>query len=201
MLPALALAFYLVGCNSTSSSSSNRYPVAHESVPHKLIKGRIVEARDVVIDGTASNMGMVVGAGIGTAIGAIAVPRKSVVTVSPSADGQSAIVRGSDNHAESTAAMAVGGALGTIVGRKIEKKLSTRKAQELVIELEGGDRLVIVQPKREPAFQQDEQVRVYTTTYGKSKVFHSDEDPFIDPETNAYLIGEGDEADFEPVTW
>ncbi len=188
--------FLLAACGTTSSTLS--YPAAHASVPHKLVNGRILEARDVTIDGHATNMGMIVGGGIGSAVGAIAVPVKSTTTITPNSSG-GVDVRGSSNAHESRAAIAAGAALGAIAGRKIEKKLSTRKAQELVIELEGGETMVIVQPIREPAFRKDEKVRVYSTKYGASKVFHSDEDPFIDPETNAYLIPEvGDE---EIVTW
>lgn len=200
LVALLACTFALMHFGCTASKPSARYPVAHASVAHKLEKGTVVGVRDVVIDGTVSNMGMVLGAGVGAAVGAVAVPRRETVTVVN--NGDSIGITSKSNSGQANAAMAVGSVVGAIAARHIEKKLTTVQAQELIIQLESGETVVVVQERREPEFVENETVQVYTTRMGNSRVFHSEENPFVDPETNAYLTGdEAAEPEFEPVTW
>ena len=63
--------------------------------------------------------------------------------------------------------------------------------------MDEGPMVVIVQASREPPFNIGERVRVYTNSYGAARVFHSDEDSYIDLDTKAYLP-----EDFEnPDLW
>jgi len=93
--------------------------------------------------------------------------------------------------------MAIGAAVGMVVGQKVEKILSTKKAQELTIEMDGGETVIIVQEKTGSDFHPDELVQVYSTRLGASRVFHMDDDLFFDVETNAYIMDEEDPASNE----
>ena len=195
----LPLALIVTACSSTSVPT--RYPVAHTSVAHKLEQGTVIRANEVVIDGQATNLGMIVGGGLGGAAGAVAVPVQTTAEIVPNSAGGLDVDISSNRH-ENRAAMAVGAALGTVVGRKVEKKLSEKKAQELTIKLDSGETVVIVQQRRDQPFYDNERVQVYTTRLGNSRVFHADEDPYVDPETNAYIPDDAEiEHEYEPVTW
>ncbi len=158
--------------------------------------------RQVKIDGVATNMGRLVGAGIGGAVGALAVPVESEVSIQQTSPDSVSIYETSNRH-ENQAAMAVGGAVGMVVGQKVEKALTAKRAQELTIALDSGETVLVVQVYREPAFYEDERVKLCTTRAGDSVVYHSGEDPTMDPDTNAYLISDIEEVEeeFEPVTW
>ncbi len=195
---ACLCSLWFLGC--AASKPSARYPVAHASVAHRLEMGTVVGTRDVVIDGTSSTMGMVLGAGVGAAVGAVAVPRKDTVTVVN--NGDSIGIRSKSNSGQANAAVAIGSVVGAVAARHIEKKLTTVRAQELMIQLENGEVVVIVQERRVPEFSEGDAVQLYTTAMGNSRVFHADENPFVDPETRAYLTEEGAaEPEFAPVAW
>lgn len=147
-------------------------------------------------------MGRVVGAGIGAAVGAVTVPYESETSIYESEPGVISI-EGSDNRAQSNAAMAVGGAVGMVVGQEVEKIITAKRAQELTIAMDQGETVVVVQEHREPEFYEDERVKVLTTRSGESVVYHAGENPGLDPDTNAYLIddAEAEEDEFDTVTW
>ncbi|MDQ8203379.1 hypothetical protein [Pelagicoccus sp. SDUM812003] len=200
---ACAALVMITGCSSTGSSQKSRYPVTASGAIQRVENGTIVATRTVKIDGRATNVGTAVGAGVGAAVGAIAVPRRQTTTIS---SPQPNVIQANttSNRHESDAAMAVGGAVGVLAGRKVEKMLTARKAQELTIAMEGGETVMVVQEYREPEFMVNERVKVYTTRTGESVVYHSDEDPHLDPDTDAYVIpddGEFGEDEFEPVEW
>lgn len=153
---------------------------------HRLEKGVVTSSREVVIDGQATMMGTSLGAAVGSVAGTAASG-----PIDDNRDLRQAIGTG-----------AVGGVLGGMAGRVIEKKLTEKKAQELSIQLESGERVIIIQPLTDRPFEEQETVLVYTTMMGSSRIFHEDEDPYVDPETRAYIIDEDYEAeDYEPVTW
>lgn len=189
------------GCASSPTSAS-KYPVTHAGAIQKVEEGTVVGVRQVKIDGVATNMGRLVGAGIGGAVGALAVPVESEVAIRQTSPNSIGIYEKSNRH-ENQAAMAVGGAVGMVVGQKVEKALSAKRAQELTIAMDSGETVLVVQVYREPAFYENERVKLYTTRSGDSVVYHSGEDPTMDPDTNAYLITEPEGAgeQFEPVTW
>ncbi|MBK1876897.1 hypothetical protein [Pelagicoccus mobilis] len=199
LLPfALSVLFsVLVGGCASSAPTKSTYPVTHAGSIQRVEDGTVVTVRQVKIDGVATNMGAIVGAGVGTAVGAISVPLETKTTVHESSPGVISINESSNRH-ESTAAMAVGGAVGMVVGQKVEKMMTAKRAQELTIALDSGETVLVVQEYREPAFYEDERVKLYTTRTGDSIVYHAHDDPSMDPDTNAYLVGdEGEE--FEPV--
>lgn len=190
LLPALAAAL-VAGC---SSSRKSTYPVAHANVAHKLALGTVVDVRDVVIDGHSSMLGIGGGAAVGAAIGTAAMGM-------PEDYG---------DYTRTGIVAAATGVVGAVAGQAIEKKLTQKHAQELTIRMESGETVIIVQERRDPPFTFQDKVQVYTTAYGNSRVFHSNEDPFVDPETNAYLVGgepaaaeaEAEpSAEDEPIAW
>lgn len=176
----------LAGCGG-SGRTVNHFPRGHTGLAHTLEKGRIVSQQSVVIDGSSSLVGTSIGAAVGTAAGAAA----------------SGSIEDERDLRQTIGASAVGGAVGAIVGQVIEKKLTERHGQELQIELEDGERLVVIQEvENKRPFQDGEKVLVYTTQSGVSRVYHEDQDPYIDPETNAYIVNdELEETEFEPVTF
>ena len=196
-----AAAILLAACGSTASKSS--YPVTHTGAVQKMEKGTVVGTRNVKIDGRATNMGRIVGGAVGAGVGALSVPIKSETTITQSGPNSVAI-RSTDNRHESHAATAIGGAVGMVVGQKVEKVLTAKKAQEITVALDSGETVVIIQEYREPEFYDQERVKVYTTRAGEAVVYHSDENPHLDPETSAYIVGDPEEEaaeDFEPVVW
>lgn len=204
VLALLVLANLLVvlsGCASSSPPRA-RYPVTHAGAVQKVESGTVVSSRTVRIDGRATQMGAIVGAGVGAAVGAVSVPRKSETVITQTAPDRIE-VRGKDNRNQANAAMAVGGAVGIVVGREVEKMVTARKAQELTIALDSGETVVVVQELREPEFYENERVKVYSTRMGESRVYHSDENPHLDPDTAAYVVDEEvvEDDEFEPVTW
>lgn len=191
----------------TACSSSSRpvhYPTTSSGVAQKLDKGTIAGIREVVIDGRATNLGSIVGAGIGAGIGSIATPVQQTQTrtrrVNPKTGQVSEKINVSSNSNENRAATIIGGAVGAVVGRKVEKALTAKKAQEITIEMDSGEVVVVVQQKREPGFYSTERVQIYTTSAGNSRVFHIDDDPFTDPDVSAYIVDEAS-AELPPVTW
>lgn len=194
----IASSLVIAGCASNRSSRSH-YPVTHAGAIQKVEEGTVVTVRQVKIDGVSTNMGRIIGASLGTAAGALSVPVESEISIQEGPSGVVNISESSNRH-ESTAAMAVGGVVGMVVGQKVEKALTAKKAQELTIALDNGETVLVVQEYREPAFYEDERVKLYTTRAGNSLVYHTHEDPAMDPETNAYLIG-NDEGEFEKVNF
>ena len=76
---------------------------------------------------------------------------------------------------------------GAVVGPKIEKALTSKRAQELTIQIDEGGIIVVVQELREPRFNIGDSVRVDSNVAGAARIFHAHENPHIDPDTGAYL--------------
>ncbi|MBD5782077.1 hypothetical protein IEN85_21440 [Pelagicoccus sp. NFK12] len=197
----VAISIWMGGCASSPTTAS-KYPVTHAGAIQKVEEGTVVGVRQVKIDGVSTNLGRLVGAGIGGAVGALAVPVESEAVIEQTSPNSISIYETSNRH-ENQAAMAVGGAVGMVVGERVEKVLTAKRAQELTIALDSGETVLVVQVYREPGFYEDERVKLYTTRAGDSVVYHASVDPTVDPDTNAYLIPDTDveEAEFEPVTW
>ncbi len=183
---ALSICVILALTACAGKRPTTHFPVGHSGMAHKLEKGKIVGMRDVVIDGSSSMTGASLGGAVGTAVGVA-----SVGTIEDERDLRQTI-----------GTAAVGGAVGAIVGRIIEKRITEKRGQELSIQLESGERMVVIQAIGERSFEEEETVFVYTTSMGVSRVFHENEDPYVDPETNAYIVDdELEEQEFEPVDW
>jgi outer membrane lipoprotein SlyB len=118
----------------------------------ELESGTIVDVREVIIDGRTS----VLGTATGTLSGAVAGSQ----------------IGGSLGDLSSGAATgAAGGAIaGAVIGPKVEKALTSKRAQELTVLMDSGD-----------------PIKVDTSMSGAGRVYHAYEDPFIDPDTGAYL--------------
>lgn len=181
----------------SSSGSASRYPAVATGVAHKQEKGTVVEIREVVIDGQATNIGTIVGGGIGGAVGSIATPVTSKTRITETG------ISTRSNSNENRAATGIGAAVGVVVGRQVEKRLTAKKVQELTIEMDGGETVIIVQERREPWFDSGDRVQVYTTRAGNSRVFHLDEDPALSLESSVYSVDDAVDATTNktPVSW
>lgn len=203
-IPLVCLLAVTLFAACSSSSSRVRYPVASSGIAQKLDKGTVTETRAVVIDGKATGLGAIVGGGIGAGLGTLAVPERQSIKQTRSVNRKtgelSEGIRVSSNSNEQRAAGLIGGAVGAVVGQRVEKALTAKKAQEITIEMDSGEVVVVVQQKREPLFFPNERVQVYTTRAGHSQVFHIDEDPFTDPDVSAYIVDETS-SELPPVTW
>lgn len=183
ILAALPL---LVSACASSSGAKNRYPVAHSGIAHKLEQGTVVSVQEVIIDGQATLIGTSGGAAVGSAVGIAA----------------SGPIESTGDYQQAALTGAVAGVVGAVVGRQVEKQLTQKKAQELTIKLDSGEMIIVVQERREPPFGYDDRVQVYMTKLGNSRVFHADEDPYVDPETNVYIPDDAEIVhEQEPVRW
>ncbi len=163
----LVFSLIFVGCQSTSSRS--RYPITSTGMAKQLEGGTIIDVREVVIDGTSSGIGAYGGAIAGSAVGG---------TVGAGLSGTSL----------GTAVGAAGGMIaGSVAGPKIEKALTSRRAQELMIQMDEGGTIIVIQEIREPRFNIGDPVRVDSNLAGAARVFHADDNPHIAPDTGAYL--------------
>ncbi len=163
----IAFSLIFVGCQSTSSRS--RYPISSTGMAKQLDDGTIIDVREVVIDGSSSGIGAYGGAIGGSAVGG---------TVGAEISGTSL----------GTAVGAAGGMIaGGVVGPKIEKALTSKRAQELIIQMDEGGTIVVIQEIREPRFNIGDPVKVDSNLAGAARVYHADENPYIDPDTGAYL--------------
>lgn len=64
---------------------------------------------------------------------------------------------------------AVGAVAGAVVGKTAEKKVTQKRAWELLVEMSGGETLAIIQPA-DQNFDAGEKVRVYTRSDGSARV-------------------------------
>lgn len=165
VLGAFSLIF--AGCGSTSSTP--RYPISSTGMAKDLDSGMIVDIRPVIIDGTSSGIGSYGGAIAGSAIGGTVVSDLSGTSLGG-------------------AVGAAGGMIaGAVVGPKIEKSLTSKKAQEITVQLDEGGTIVVVQELREPRFNIGDPVRVDSNLAGAARIYHAHENPGVDPDTGAYL--------------
>lgn len=165
-LLASGLLLGLAAC-STTSQPTTRYPVAHRGIEHSIERGVIVSAKEVIIDGQHSAVGIYTGAGVGGAVG------------STLGSGTGSVL--------TSAAGAVAGAIG---GAKVERELTSQKAQELIVRIEGGRDILVVQDSRNGVFVPGEEVQVVRDVYGNVRILAGDVDPYSVsiPDADAYMI-------------
>ncbi len=165
----LIFAFSLIFASCQSHSSQSRYPITSTGMAKPLEGGTIVDLREVVIDGSSSGIGAYGGAIGGSVAGG---------TIGAEVSGTSL----------GAAVGAAGGMIaGGVVGPKIEKALTSRRAQELTIQMHEGGTIIVVQEIREPRFNIGDLVRVDSNLAGAARVYHANDNPNIDPDTGAYL--------------
>lgn len=100
-------------------------------------RGQVVAVRDVVIQPASGGQGAGEQIGAGTAVG--------VITGSPSA-----IVL----------------AVGRVIGGKVGAQADARAAEEITVDVQGGQRIIVVQERSDPPFASGEIVEVQTTAAG-----------------------------------
>lgn len=123
------------GCMSTAGRTV--YPSSQVAQTLRVEVGTILGVRDVVIDGTSTQVGMYGGGALGAA-------------------GASGIGRGTGS-----AIASAGGFLGgMIVGRQVEKMVTRKEGLEITIALDNGQTVVVVQEKKKGGFVDGDRVRV-----------------------------------------
>ena len=145
---AALLLLFISGC---ASGGYETVPNSSAGTTQSIDLGTVVGTRTVKIEGESGQLGLYGGGILGSAAG-------------------STIGRGDGR----TLASAGGAVAGAIVGRKIEKALTTKLAQEMTIELDDGRTLVVVQELKEPAFNSGDRVSVLETRNGDARVRHED---------------------------
>tara|TARA_B100000900_G_scaffold309648_1_gene268359 strand:- start:2370 stop:2807 length:438 start_codon:yes stop_codon:yes gene_type:complete len=135
----------------------------------QLDGGTIVDLKEVVIDGTSSGLGAYGGA-IGGSLAGGAIGAEAIGT-----------------SLGATVGAAGGMIVGGVVGTKIEKTLTSKRAQELTIQMDDGGTIIVLQEIRVPRLNIGDPVRVDSNLAGAARVFHADDNPHTDPDTEAYL--------------
>ena len=163
----VSFSLFFLGCNFKQSAS--RYPTALTGMAKELESGTIVDVREVIIDGRTS----VVGTATGTLSGAVIGSQ----------------IGGTLGDRSSGSATGAGGGTiaGAVIGPKVEKALTSKRAQELTVRMDAGGLIVVTQELRKPWFNIGDPVKVDTSLSGAGRVYHAAEDPYIDPDTGAYL--------------
>jgi len=108
----------------------------------------VADVVEVAIDGHATGLGSVGGGAIGWSLGR---------TV------------GHGHSDASFVAASVGAVAGAIAGEQIEKSVRTQRGYEIVVNLDKGGSIAIVQPA-DQTFAPGEKVRVYTRRDGSARV-------------------------------
>lgn len=138
----------LLGLLSAACSSS-RAPMysRHDTQRSWTVReATVVQVTEATIEGRSSVIGTYGGGFIGNAVG-----------------------RTVGSGSGSRVAGAVGAVAGAVAGRQTEKTVTQQKAWELLVEMNGGETLAIVQPA-DQNFAAGEKVRVYTRSNGSARV-------------------------------
>ena len=109
-------------------------------------EGVVTGVRQVTIEGEATGLGTVGGAAIGYTLG-----------------------RTIGGGSGSRVAGAVGGVAGAVAGRAVESGAKTKPGLEIVVDLDGGDTLVVVQPA-DQQFSTGQRVRVLLGSRNRARV-------------------------------
>lgn len=143
---ALLVSSVMVGCASSMSGSA--YPRAQARQSQQVQYGTVENVRPVLIEGTKNNVGTVAGAALGGLAG------------SNIGQGKGQI------------AGAIGGVLlGGLAGATVEEGVTRRQGLEIVVRLDNGRTMAVVQEADEP-FNPGERVRLVTGYDGTARVTH-----------------------------
>lgn len=112
----------------------------------KVEQATVADVNEVVIDGRSTAIGRVGGGAIGYTLG-----------------------RGVGHGHGTSIAGAVGAVAGAVAGEQIEKGARTQKGYEIVVELDNGGSIAVVQPA-DQTFATGERVRVYTRRDGSARI-------------------------------
>lgn len=148
ILPFLMLLPILGGC--ASSLSGDVYSRDQARVAQQVSYGTVQGIRTVGIEGTRSGVGSVSGAALG---------------------GISASSLG-DGRRSRAAAGIIGGLAGGLLGAAVEEGVTRQTGQEILVGLDSGQRIAVVQSASPAAFTPGDRVAVYTAPDGTTRVVH-----------------------------
>lgn len=134
-VPSL-IALALVTCACAGDLGGRTYSRSDAREPYRVRYGEVVAVAPVTIEGEHSSLGTVGGGAVGWSLGRVV------------GDGSGSRVAG-----------AVGGVAGAVAGREIERAATTESGLEIMVDMDRGDTLVIVQAADE-AFAAGERVRI-----------------------------------------
>ena len=130
-----ALVFQLLSCVPATQTGTS-YSRREARVLQQVKIGKVLEVAEVVIEGTKSGAGGIVGGAVGAIAG-----------------------RNTGSGAGGEIAAVLGGAVGSVVGAKIEEARTRASGREYTIRLEKGEVISVVQaidPKAAPIVAGDE---------------------------------------------
>jgi outer membrane lipoprotein SlyB len=131
----ISLIFTLLSCVPASQTGTS-YSRSEARVLQQVKTGRVLGVAEVVIEGTKSGAGGIVGGAVGAIAG-----------------------RNTGSGAGGKIAAVLGGAVGSVVGAKIEEATTRARGHEYTIRLEKGEVVSVVQavdPKAVPIVVGDE---------------------------------------------
>ncbi len=140
----LTFAAALIGC-SNQSLSPDVYSRSDAQKAFRVTFGEVVDVMPVPIEGEATNLGTTAGAAVGYGVGRDA----------------------TDDGDWSRTAGAVGGVTGALIGRAVEKSWTGEDGLEIVVELDNGELIGVVQAD-DVQFVVGERVRVMMRYYGRN---------------------------------
>jgi outer membrane lipoprotein SlyB len=144
LLGLALLVFIIQGCAPSASGKVYTRDQARRSM--QIDYGTVQQVNQVTIEGEDSRLGTVAGGALGAAAGNTLGGGKG-----------------------STLAAVAGGVAGAIAGKAAEKKLTTMTGLEIVVALDNGNIISIVQ-ENDVVFQVGERVRVLRSNDGTSRV-------------------------------
>lgn len=146
----IATAVVLSGCATGVDSIRHANPrpnVTAQQNTYSVHFGKIVDIREVTLEGYSDNLGTFGGGLVGYQVGQ---------TVG---GGSGSGVAG-----------AIAGVAGAVAGRAVQKKATSKTGVELTVEYENGDLIAVVQPKADEPLQVDDAVRVLVPRNGPARV-------------------------------
>ena len=137
-------ALIIQGCAPSASGKVYTRDQARQSM--EVFYGTVQQVNEVTIEGTDSGLGMLTGGALGAGVG----------QTMGSGTGR-------------TLSTIVGGVAGVFAGKATEKEVTTKPALEIVVTLDNGEILSIVQ-ENDVLFSVGERVRVLRSSDGSSRV-------------------------------
>jgi len=139
------LALALVGC-AAPSPPGGTYSRRDVQRAWTIEQGTVADITEVAIEGRTTGIGQVGGGAIGWAVG-----------------------REVGHGGGRVLASVVGGVAGAVVGEQIEKNARKARGFEIVLDLDKGGSIAVIQPA-DQTFAEGERVRVYTRRDGSARV-------------------------------
>ncbi len=143
-----SLVLFLPACGLTPSLTGDSYGRSEARQIQTVVSGTVVSVRPVKLDGTRTEFGAIAGAALGGVAGG-------------------AVGRGYGSVASAVASAVAGGVIGTLA----EQGLTAKNGLEIVVRLERGDTVSIVQEASpNDNFRAGDRVHVTYTASGVARV-------------------------------